>query len=195
LTDAADDGRNSVWRSIVAFPAGTVTLDYSASSFDTVVSVYAEVVGLPEVACDDDGGDGTTSRVSFDVLPDVRYFVRTVGFGGASGYIEAELSFATAAADTPAPALLALHPPSPNPAAGPVRLAADLAAPAAVRVEVLDVLGRRVALLADGPAPAGPAAWTWDPVARPAGVYVVRLTATAAGGAVEVQTQRVTVAR
>jgi agmatine deiminase len=63
----------------------------------------------------------------------------------------------------------------PNPSAGgvTVRYALDAAGP--VRLEVLDLLGRRAALLHDGPAAAGPHRVRWPGGA--AGTYIVRLTA------------------
>ena len=77
----------------------------------------------------------------------------------------------------------------PNPSAGgvAVRYALDAAGP--VTLEVLDVLGRRVALLHEGPAPAGPHRVRWAGTA-PAGTYLVRLT-TGGGQAV----RRVTLLR
>jgi hypothetical protein len=81
-----------------------------------------------------------------------------------------------------APAALASAQPvaltaSPNPSEGPVTVRFALAAPAEARIEVLDVLGRRVALLHDGPMEAGPHALAWEGAGAPDGVYVVRLTA------------------
>ncbi|HYM79999.1 MAG TPA: M14 family zinc carboxypeptidase [Candidatus Limnocylindria bacterium] len=85
------------------------------------------------------------------------------------------------AVDTAAPGRLALAAPFPNPARGTVRLAFDLPAAAAVRLEVLDVQGRHVRTLSDGLLAAGRYAHGWDgrddagrPVA--AGLYLARLT-------------------
>jgi len=65
----------------------------------------------------------------------------------------------------------------PNPFAGRVSVQLTLQAAEPVRVEVLDVLGRRVALLHDGPLPAGRAEpMTLDGHDLPPGVYVVRAT-------------------
>lgn len=68
----------------------------------------------------------------------------------------------------------ALEPPFPNPAAGRVALRLHLGAPQPVRVAVFDALGRRVAVLHDGPLPAGVHALAFDARALPGGVYVVR---------------------
>lgn len=78
---------------------------------------------------------------------------------------------------------------APNPAAGPVTLWLDLPRPQAVRVEVLDALGRRIARLHDGPLGAGLHPLVLD-AALPAGLYVVRATA---GGAQA--TRRITLVR
>lgn len=77
------------------------------------------------------------------------------------------------------PARLALAV-SPNPAAGPVRLAWTMPAAGRARLEVLDLAGRRVALLLDGDAAAGTHARTWngrgtDGRRVPPGVYLARL--------------------
>ncbi|WP_412068851.1 T9SS type A sorting domain-containing protein [Rubrivirga sp. IMCC43871] len=83
---------------------------------------------------------------------------------------------ATGRASAPGPAL-ALGPLVPNPAQGPARVALTLGAAADVRVEVFDVLGRRVAVLADGPLAAGTHEVAVDVTAWAAGVYVCRVRA------------------
>lgn len=83
-----------------------------------------------------------------------------------------------------------LHTPHPNPAQDRATVSFDVDDPGPVRIEVLDVLGRRVALLADGPVRAGEHSLTWEADTLPSGVYFVRLTA---GDAV--QTQRLTLVR
>ncbi len=64
----------------------------------------------------------------------------------------------------------------PNPATGPVTVAVELAAPAEVRAEVYDALGRRVAA-ADARLGAGFGSVPVDLTGLPAGVYVVRVAA------------------
>lgn len=83
-----------------------------------------------------------------------------------------------------------LHAPHPNPARSGATVSFDIAEAGPVRVEVLDVLGRRVALLADGPVAAGEHALRWEAGALPSGLYLVRLTA-----GDTVQTQRLTLVR
>ena len=97
-------------------------------------------------------------------------------------------AFATSAGAAPSPAAgLAVWP---NPAAGPVTVGAELETRGRVRLVVADVRGRTVAVVLDGPAPAGPLRATVDPSGWAPGVYVVRLTA---GGAVS--TARLAVVR
>ena len=78
----------------------------------------------------------------------------------------------------------------PNPAAGRFEVTFGTGAPSHVRVEVLDALGRRVALLADGAHAGASHTVTWDAAPLPAGTYLVRLT-TATG----TETQRLTLVR
>ena len=77
------------------------------------------------------------------------------------------------------PAAFALSPPAPNPTAGAVRLVVDLPEAGDVRLEAFDARGRRVAVLLDGPMPAGRHAVGLRADAFAPGVYVVRLTADA----------------
>jgi ELWxxDGT repeat protein len=93
-------------------------------------------------------------------------------------------------ASSAAPGGLALHGASPNPFEG--RTAVRFAVPEAARVsvDVLDVLGRRVAVLHEGPVEAGAHAVPWAADGLPGGVYVVRLRA---GGTTA--TRRVTLLR
>ena len=180
------DGGNSVWRRFTAPGPGRATVDLSGSGFDAVLAVYAVAGGPPvEVGCD----DGRAARAVVDVEAGAEYAVRVSGSGGAEGEVAIAYTFEPAvASDADAAPTLTLTA-GPNPSAGPVRLAATVAEAGPVRVEVFDALGRRVAVLHDGPSAAGPAAWTWDGAA-PAGVYVARLTAGA-----ETRSRRLVVAR
>lgn len=85
---------------------------------------------------------------------------------------------------------LALDAPTPNPAAGAVRVRFALPSAGTAEVAVFDALGRRVATLAGGALAGGPHAATWDARGAAPGVYVVRLTAPSG-----VRTQRVVVTR
>ncbi len=65
----------------------------------------------------------------------------------------------------------------PNPARDAATVVYTLAVPGRVRLEVYDVLGRRVAVLADGRLPAGAHRAVLDGAGLPSGTYLVRLTA------------------
>lgn len=81
-------------------------------------------------------------------------------------------------------------PPAPNPTAATAAFTVRLAAPEAVTIDLVDVLGRRVATLHDGPLAGGADhRFVLQTRALPAGVYVVRVT----GRSVR-QSHRVTVA-
>ncbi|MDX1547095.1 MAG: T9SS type A sorting domain-containing protein, partial [Rhodothermales bacterium] len=76
-----------------------------------------------------------------------------------------------------APVLEAAYP---SPTAGRTTIAFVLPASERVRLEVFDVLGRRRAVLAEGPFAAGRHTATWDAGTSPTGLYFYRLTAGAA---------------
>jgi len=77
-------------------------------------------------------------------------------------------------APAPDAAAFALDAVAPNPTRGAARVRFTLPDAQAVRLAVTDLLGREVAVLLDGPAPAG-ASEAVLPADLPAGVYVVRL--------------------
>ncbi len=99
-------------------------------------------------------------------------------------------SRATADAPPPAVAELRLDAPFPNPARGVVHVAYSLPRAGAARLAAFDLLGRQVAVLAEGEQPAGARDASFDASALPAGVYVLRLET-----AGERRTARVTVVR
>ncbi|PAP77485.1 T9SS type A sorting domain-containing protein [Rubrivirga marina] len=72
---------------------------------------------------------------------------------------------------------LVLRPPAPNPARELVRLAYQTGRSGPVRLDVVDVLGRLVAVIEDAERPAGDHAASFDASRVPAGVYVLRLQA------------------
>jgi len=75
------------------------------------------------------------------------------------------------------PTRLELLPSAPNPFVQAARLRYRLPDPARVRLEVFDLLGRRVATLVNGERPAGPHEVQLDGSRLAAGTYFVRLTA------------------
>jgi hypothetical protein len=80
------------------------------------------------------------------------------------------------------PVSVRLHPNYPNPFNPSTTLCYDLDEPGTVLLEVFDLTGRRVALLADGPAPAGRHTAAFNAAGLASGVYMARLTA---GGTVQ----------
>jgi hypothetical protein len=96
------------------------------------------------------------------------YFLEPIDLAGVGG--------------PPPPAHVSFAPPWPSPSAGPTTLRFTLPRPGPVRLEVLDLAGRRVRTLARGPLAAGPHERVWDGSgddgrAVPAGIYWVRLSA------------------
>ena len=89
-----------------------------------------------------------------------------------------------------APAALALGLPRPNPSAGAVAVPFEVPSAGDVRVSAHDVLGREVAVLAEGERGAGAHEARVAPGSLAAGVYVVRVVA---GG--EARVRRLTIVR
>jgi choice-of-anchor B domain-containing protein len=86
------------------------------------------------------------------------------------------LSTAAEPPSLPAGAGYVLGEPVPNPTSSAATLTLAVARPQAVRAEALDVAGRRVAVLHDGPVAAGAAvALRLDGARLPAGLYLVRV--------------------
>lgn len=80
------------------------------------------------------------------------------------------------------PEVFALEAPFPNPFRGEAAVRFSLAEAATVRLEAFDALGRRVAILAEGPRPAGQHTARFDGSALAPGLYLVRLTASGSSG-------------
>lgn len=74
------------------------------------------------------------------------------------------------------PADFAVLPAAPNPFRSEAHLAVRLDRPQPLRVEVFDLVGRRLAVLHDGALAAGPHTFTLDGADWPAGVYLARVT-------------------
>ncbi len=75
------------------------------------------------------------------------------------------------------PSAVALLPVAPNPVSASARLRYELPEATAVRLQVFDLLGRRVATLADGEKPAGRHEVSWQSAGLASGTYFVRLQA------------------
>ena len=96
----------------------------------------------------------------------------TVGYVAAGGPSNAE------SASSPATAQLAL--PSPHPVRGSAMLAFTLPNAGYSRLEVWDMLGRRISVLLDGEGSAGSQQLRWDATDVPTGTYLLRLHSGAA---------------
>jgi aminopeptidase N len=112
----------------------------------------------------------------------------TVGFDPENWVLENswEVPFDPTAVDRPPAAITALTGNWPNPFNPRTRIEFSLAAPSRARLDILDIQGRRVRTLVDGPRETGPQGAVWDGLddhgrSLPSGVYLARL---AAGGQV-----------
>ena len=82
---AGGDGGNGFWYTF----AGTgddITIDLSASDYDTQIAVYdGTCAALNCIVGDDDSGAGTTSLATFTSTAGTDYLIYVDGFGGATG--------------------------------------------------------------------------------------------------------------
>ena len=77
---------SDVWFRYLAPSDTTVNIDLFGSSFDTGLAVWTGECGaLTQVGCDDDGGDGPTSRLSFTPAAGTTYYIQVGGWNGATG--------------------------------------------------------------------------------------------------------------
>ena len=178
----------------------TITMNVAPGVLDRTIRLEKD--GLTVVVV---GNFGLTERTSTPPLAGSGMWYDMIGPGTlAEGaqvtlqpgewrvYANQDLNVPTAGEEAPTEtagrfALSAVFP-NPTPARATVRY--TLAASSDVRLEAYDVLGRRVAVLTDGPQAAGAHEATLDASALPAGVYVLRLSA-----GTQMATARVTIAR
>lgn len=82
----------SVWWVWTPSANGLLTVNLSASDFDTVLTLHDDT--QTEQACDDDGGDGLTSLIAnFPVTAGEPVYIRVGGYAGATGAISMDVSF------------------------------------------------------------------------------------------------------
>ena len=155
IPGTAEDGDH--FGQSLAASAGRLAIGFGSEDIGSVMNAGAAVALV-----------GTAAGVTTDGLVEL--------FLGA----ELPSSGATDAEAAPDGALV-LSAPAPNPASGASAVRLALAAPADVSAAVFDVLGRRVAVLWDGPLGAGEHRLAVAAGALPAGLYVVRVRA---GGSV-----------
>jgi hypothetical protein len=108
------------------------------------------------------------------VVPEARSLL--VATHGNGMYRRSLIDDPVAAESDAAPDGFRLSAAAPNPFRTQTALTYELDAPAEVRLEVFDTAGRRVAVLAEGPQPAGAHQVTFAPEGLAAGVYIARLT-------------------
>lgn len=102
---------------------------------------------------------------------------------GGQGYLyDAEAEVVGILGTSGPTASLALAPCAPDPVRSSARFAFSLGRGARVRLSVFDIQGREVAVLADGPHPAGAHSVAWDARGVPTGVYLYRLSEQPSGG-------------
>jgi hypothetical protein len=105
---AGNIGGKSVWWTWTAPASGTVTIDTTGSSFDTLLATYTgtSVSGLIAVTNgsndDNPAGGTTTSLVKFPVTAGTVYQIAVDGYNAASGNISLHINLAMAAPVAPA---------------------------------------------------------------------------------------------
>ncbi len=115
--------------------------------------------------------------------------------GAVAGRSGEASSVSTEARGAATGAAFALYPAYPNPSSGAVTVPLVLPEVADVSVAVFDVLGRQVAVLADGRAEVGRREFVLDGGALPAGLYVVRATVRTDSGTARAFSRRVSIVR
>jgi hypothetical protein len=77
-----------VWYTYSPSFSGTVTVEFdtegTSPAWDTVLSIY-DACGGTELACDDDGGSGTLSKLTLAVTQGTTYWIRLAGYNNACG--------------------------------------------------------------------------------------------------------------
>ena len=183
LTDGTELGVYA-GRSLVG--AAVVSGGVAAVEVRGAVVLEALVEGVPTAADAVEVTDGTSlSLVAVSASGAAHVLDVPVSFADGS-----ELSVAAGEARADAPAAVLTLAASPNPVSSTATVRIMAPAGERVTVEVVDVLGRRVAALADAVVPSGEATLTWDARGAAPGVYVVRAVSAEASA-----TTRVTVVR
>jgi hypothetical protein len=191
-----EDG-DSVAFDVVATRPGTYTLTWPAlaeAQLSLPITVVDAVTG-DEVKMEDGG------RYLFEISTSHEHARSTDVPAPASEELQSATTgpprftlhfgqYATSSEETSAPGALTLAPIYPNPARGSVTLQYSLPKPGEARLEVFDLLGRRVALIESGMLTPGIHTARLESGGLSAGSYLVRLTAGA-----ESTAQRLTVVR
>ena len=209
----SDDGGDS-WRETFALTgdpnaAATDVVDFGGGRASIVMHgghVWStddagetwQIVGVVPGAMMDPAGSPMSGRVLWAVRgPDGRLYVGGSRLGGANpGWAFRTVAPVVAGEGGPDEAPEVGLSVSPNPTGERADIVVTLAEAQAVRVGVLDALGREIAVVLDGALAAGEQTLGVDTRSWPAGIYVVRVTASAGGGASgQVASVRLTVVR
>lgn len=83
----------TLWYRYTATTSTTLVIATDGSNFDTVIVVYrggpeTEFHQLYAVGCDNNGGEGTTSRLQIDVWAGGTYYIQAGGYSGATGQLK-----------------------------------------------------------------------------------------------------------
>lgn len=139
-----------------------------------------------------DGHDGLAEDLAY--LVEVIASKAEAAGRGSEGAGDAEVVANRSGDEAALPVAYALGPAYPNPAVAEVTVPFELPESAEVQVAVYDLLGRQVAVLAEGLREAGRHTARLDAAGLSAGVYLVRATLRG-NGAAHVLTQRVTLVK
>jgi PKD repeat protein len=180
-------GQNSLWYRFTPTTSRRVAFQTFDSSFNTVLSVWTgSGHPLSEVACNDDYDNRDhpaiqQSYIEFDAEVGTTYYVRVSGSEDEEGAL-----FLTLRAPTQVSAERdELHRVSdlgvasyPNPAGLNVNVAISNPLRDDARVEVFDLLGRRIAVLHEGPLTEGSHSFPMDVSGLAPGLYIIRAATT-----------------
>ncbi|HRX87418.1 MAG TPA: hypothetical protein P5572_20530, partial [Phycisphaerae bacterium] len=183
---------NSVWYSYTAACDGLLTLDTEGSDYDTVLSVFDGCaifygVDIPcgnpaEIACDDDSGTGTLSRIAdLPVTGGTEYLIKVADYNPALNGGQLQFNLRFDGADPPVAEITS--PLSYDCACGvtPVYGTADQPAGlfAGYVLDYMPVGGTSRTLVATGAAPVNDGLLAnWDTSSLPEGTYLLRLSVT-----------------
>ncbi|MEL6614666.1 MAG: right-handed parallel beta-helix repeat-containing protein, partial [Bacteroidota bacterium] len=132
------------------------------------------------VTVEEGASDARTMALGLPLLPAPTMASRSSGAADTGDRFALLLSRGTVVStEAPAGDVFGIRAPAPNPTRGTTRVRFSLAEAGEVRVSVHDLLGREVAVLADGTYSAGPHDATLDSRTLAPGVYVVRLAQSA----------------
>lgn len=156
---------------LTPLPGGGTRSDQALMVWTRSISISSLFPGMPEMR-------DTSYTVTFTTLTGVGASIELDAEGtpvGVSYSVEEMPSTGNESDELPGG--VALHPAHPNPFNPQTTLPFTLEQAGAVRLEVFDVLGRRVATLVDEVRPAGDHVVQWEAGGLPSGTYVSRLTA------------------